>query len=74
MFFFGENRQVLHGHAEQGEAHRDDHQRDGELRPFRHVVMPDVSFKADEADIQAVGDESQQTDDGGQIQTAVAIA
>ena len=36
--------------------------------------MPDVSLKADESDIEAVGDESEHSEDGGQIQAAAAIA
>ena len=67
MFFLGKDRQILHRHAEQGEAHRDDHESDGEFRPFRNVVMPDVSLKADESDIEPVGDETKQRKDGGQI-------
>jgi hypothetical protein len=47
---------------------RDDHERDRELGPLRRVVMPDVGLKADERDIEAVGDEPEHGTDGGQIQ------
>jgi len=48
----------LHRQAEQGEAHGNDHQRDRELSPLRHVVASEVRLQTDQADIQAVGDEA----------------
>src|ERR1035438_4727902 len=67
-FFFAKNRQVLHRYSEQGKAHGDNHESDGKFGPLRHVVMADVSLKASDADIEAVGDESQHCRDGRQIQ------
>src|SRR4029077_6459982 len=48
---FREDRQVLHRHAEQGEAQRHNHQSDGELGPLGQIVVADVCFKPNEADI-----------------------
>src|ERR1035438_2892488 len=68
MFFFAKNRQVLCRHPEQREAYRDNHERDRELGPLRHIVMSDVGLEADKSNVQAVGDEPQHRRDGSQIQ------
>src|ERR1700687_3274391 len=65
---FGKDGQVLHRQPEQGEAGRDNHEGHGKLGPLGHVVVPDVGFKAGEADVEPVGDEPEQTEDGSQIQ------
>src|SRR5215471_2254000 len=63
-----EDRQVLHRHAKKCEAHRNDHQRDRELGPLGDVMMPNVGLETDQADIQAIGDKSEQADDRCQVQ------
>src|SRR5579859_1583299 len=68
LFFLGEDRQVFHRDSEQREAHRDDHQGDGELRPFGNIVMAHVCLKTDKADVEAVGDETEEADHRDQIQ------
>src|SRR5450759_2717832 len=68
VLFSGKDRQVLHRQPEQGEACRANHAGHGELGPLRQVVMPGISLKAGEADIEPVGDESEQTGDRSQIQ------
>src|SRR5579863_3269179 len=64
---FRENRKVLNRYSEQEEAHGDNHQSHRELSPLRYVVVSDIGLEADQSNVQPVGDESKQADDGGQI-------
>src|ERR1700759_2703470 len=54
-----ENRQILHAHREDEEPGRDEAERDHELGPLRDEMMPGPSLKAGDADVEAIGHESE---------------
>src|ERR1035438_3602020 len=68
VFFFWEDRQIFHSYAEKSEAHRDDHQSYGKLRPLGQVVVPNIRLEARQADVKAIGDEPQHCEDRSQVQ------
>ncbi len=67
MLFFKDG-QVLHGHREQEESHRADHQRDRDLSPLRNVVMTDPGFHARHGHIQTVGYKPENGGHSGKVQ------
>src|SRR5689334_2772133 len=74
LFFLREDWQVLHGESKECEASSNDGARDGDLSPLRHVMHASCGLKTGDADIQAIGNESENDQHGGEIESARSSA
>src|SRR5271165_6781293 len=66
---FLENREIFHAQRKDKEAHANQAEGDHQLGPLGHEVMAGPGFEAGDADVEAVGDETQQTADGSEIES-----
>ncbi len=72
--FFGEDRQIARREAEDGEAERDEHGRDDDLGPLRCIAATHRVLDSGDGNVQTIGNESQQGEDGRQVKPLRAVA